>query len=232
MTLNILIIEDEVDFCDVLADILRLKGYLAMGINSIESYRAIKNPQKFDFMILDRTLPDGDGISILKEHRKISKIPVLILSGLGQVEERVRGLDADADHYLVKPVIMPELLAIIARYARQNRSHQSAAGNFWAIDPRQWELFTPEGMKIKITNSELLFLSCFKNRVGEKIDRDTIISKLGYRPEAYDIRRLESMISRLRNKIRETGIEEFPLTTVYGSGYAFNAPIHETGVTF
>ena len=79
MTFNILVVEDEVDFCEVLVDLLRLKGYLATGIDSIRSYQAIQNPTEFDFIILDRTLPDGDGLCILEAHRKIANIPILIL---------------------------------------------------------------------------------------------------------------------------------------------------------
>lgn len=223
MTFNILVVEDEVDFCEVLVDLLRLKGYLASGIDSIRSYQAIQNPTEFDFIILDRTLPDGDGLCILEAHRKIANIPILILSGLGQVDERVKGLDADADYYLVKPVVMPELLAIIARYARQATTNDIQNG--WLIDPHHWELHAPGNIVVKLTNSELHFLSCFKNATGQKVERDEIISRLGFRPEVYDIRRLESMISRLRNKVRDSGVEEFPLITVYGSGYAFNAAL-------
>lgn len=229
MPYKILVVEDEKDFREVLVDLLELKGYAAIGISSISEYQSLENPTDFGLIILDRTLPDGDGLTILASHRQFSKAPVIILSGLGQVDERIKGLDADADHYLVKPVIMPELLAIVARYSRQTNMGEVNDDASWLINARQWEITSPEGISIKLTNTELLFLNCFNDLVGKKVDRDTVISKLGFRPEIYDIRRLESMISRLRNKIKDSGVGDFPLTTVYGSGYAFNAPLKIIG---
>ena len=229
MTFKILIVEDEIDFREVLVDFLELKGFSATGISSIAQYHALPNPYDYSLIILDRTLPDGDGLSILDLHRKNSTIPIIILSGLGHVDERIKGLDADADHYLVKPVMMPELLAIVSRYERQANLGQNVGDSNWLINSRQWEITSPEGVTVKLTNSELLFLNCFNALNGKKVERDEVVSKLGYRPEIYDIRRLESMISRLRNKIKDSGINDFPLVTVYGSGYAFNAPLKIIG---
>lgn len=230
MTFKILVVEDEIDFREVLVDFLELKGYPASGISSISEYRSLDNLGDYALIILDRTLPDGDGLNILEAHRKISKIPVIILSGLGHVDERIKGLDADADHYLVKPVMMPELLAIVGRYARRTTNlNQNDNDSCWLINSRQWEITSPEGLTVKLTNSELLFLNCFNELNGKKVERDEVVSKLGYRPEIYDIRRLESMISRLRNKVKDSGINDFPLVTVYGSGYAFNAPLKIVG---
>ena len=76
---------------------------------------------------------------------------------------------------------------------------------------------------MKLTKLEMGFLHCFDDAEGVSIPREHIIQALGHRPELYDLRRLETMVSRLRNKIKEVGIKEFPLATVYGSGYVFNA---------
>jgi len=229
MPFNILVVEDEKDFREVLVEILSLKGYEASGVGSIKAYKAIESPLHYDFIILDRTLPDGDGLNILATHRKISSIPILILSGLGLVDDRVQGLDADADYYLVKPVVMPELLAIVGRYARQAALLHVTNNECWKLNTSEWILISPEGVTIKLSNSELLFLNCFKDAVGEKISRNVLVTKLGFKPDAYDIRRLESMVSRLRNKIQNGGAAEFPLVTVYGVGYAFNAQLISIG---
>jgi DNA-binding response OmpR family regulator len=69
------------------------------------------------------------------------------------------------------------------------------------------------------------FLKCFVGLEGLAVKRQTIIRALGFSPDAYDIRRLEAMVSRLRKKIDDAGFESFPLTTVYGVGYAFNEDI-------
>ena len=225
MTFNILVIEDEIDFREVLVDLLKLKGYEATGIDSIAAYSRIENRDSFHLIILDRTLSDGDGLDILKLHRQISNIPVIILSGLGDADERVRGLTADADYYLVKPVVMPELLAIIKRYSQKEITSLKKQQSKWTLLLQRWQLISPNRVVIELSNSETLFLNCFKNTEGMGVDRNIIIESLGYRREAYDVRRLESLVSRLRNKVKDVGAEAFPLNTVYGTGYAFNEPL-------
>jgi two-component system, OmpR family, response regulator len=225
VTFNILVIEDEIDFREVLVDLLKLKGYEATGIDSIAAYSRIENRDSFHLIILDRTLSDGDGLDILKLHRQISNIPVIILSGLGDADERVRGLTADADYYLVKPVVMPELLTIIKRYSQKEITSLKKQQSKWTLLLQRWQLISPNRVVIELSNSETLFLNCFKNTEGVGVDRNIIIESLGYRREAYDVRRLESLVSRLRNKVKDAGAGPFPLNTVYGTGYAFNEPL-------
>lgn len=222
MAFNILVIEDEIDFREVLVDLLQLKGFDASGVESIAAYNTLPKKEGYDLIILDRTLPDGDGLDILRAHRALSNTPVIILSGLGDANERVKGLTAEADYYLVKPVVIPELLAIIQRYSQSEMMQQKRQTQRWGVLLQHWQLISPNKITIQLSHSETLFLHCFKDANGTGIDRDTIIRSLGYRPEAYDMRRLESLVSRLRNKVRDAGIEAFPLNTVYGSGYAFN----------
>lgn len=226
MTFKILVVEDEIDFKEVLVDLLLHKGYEAVGIDSIASYKELAEPSSFNLIILDRTLPDGDGLSILELHRKFSNIPVIILSGLSDIDERVKGFTADADHYLVKPVVMPELLAIIKRYSRQLKQGETSGQHCWNIILRQWELVAPNGLIIKLTNSELTILLCLMDASERMVHRDQIVIALGFSPDSYDVRRLESLVSRLRNKARGIGIQDFPLVAVYGAGYSFNAPMN------
>lgn len=226
MSFNILVVEDEADFREVLVEYLVLKGFEAKGIGTIAQYQALLDPESIDLIVLDRTLPDGDGLSILNSHRKIADIPVIILSGLGDLDDRVKGLEADADYYLVKPVKTPELLAIVNRYARRDKARlQPSLETCWKINAKQWELSSPCGIAIKLTNLEMVFLSCFIKAEGLTIARDDIIKVLGHRPDVYDVRRLETMVSRLRHKTKEAGMMEFPLATVYGAGYMFNGKI-------
>lgn len=222
MTFKIMVVEDEVDFREVLVEFLCLKGYEATGVDSIESYQSLEDLASYDLMVLDRSLPDGDGLEILKAHRKHSSIPVIILTGIGHVDERIKGLDADADQYLVKPVVMPELISIISRYARQAALNTSKIDAAWILSPRYWELKSPTGLQIKLTNSEYNLITCFEGVNGRPVARERLITALGFNPETYDVRRIESLISRLRTKIKDGGIDEFPLSTVYGGGYAFN----------
>ena len=222
MAFKILIVEDEPDFRIVLVEYLQLKGYEAKGIASVAEYQSLKDPDSYDLIILDRTLPDGDGLVILEAHRKRSESPVIILSSLGELDERVKGLEADADYYLVKPFKMLELLAIVSRYARRQKN-QTPGQAYWSINRRQRALTSPCGLTMNLTNMELAFLNCFRDAEGVSISREDIVSQLGHQANVYDYRRLQTMVSRLRLKVKEAGMSELPLESIYGDGYTYKA---------
>jgi two-component system, OmpR family, response regulator len=223
MPLRILIVEDEVDFREGLCEILELEGFHTHGVGSFASYRAWRSSNSCDLMILDRNLPDGDGLEILKMHRRTDDTPAIFLSGAGQVEDRIQGMNADADYYLVKPVNIDELLAIIRRFGR--KLSDTGLGDAWIIDPMRSQLTSPDGIKTLLTKSELAIMSCFIEKAGLTVRRDELIETLGGDPTSYDPRRLEIAIRRLRRKLEDSGITRFPLSAVYGKGFSFNGPI-------
>lgn len=218
--LRILVVDDEIDFRSALNDLFSLEGYESRGVGSMAEYSALMGTgYGFDLLILDRYLPDAEGLEILRAYRKVSDKPVLVITGAGSTADKVRGFDADADHYLVKPIVTAELLALIKKYARAIERPKRV---FWELDTRSWCLIDPEGKVIKLTRRELSVLSCFVGKTGVLIERAMVIAALGEEPSVYDLRRLEVMIRRLRNKIQELSSHDFPLMTVYGSGYTLN----------
>jgi DNA-binding response OmpR family regulator len=225
---RILLVEDEIDFQETLTEILILQGYEVFACNSIASFEQCYRPSSFDLAILDRTLPDGDGLDILRRIRMEASVPVLILTGLGHVEEKILGLDADADHYLVKPVDVRELLSIIKRALRRD-APVAQKPSLWTLDAHAWKLQSPEGVSVALTHRESVLLKCFSGKSGRVIHRDMIISTLGFDPLVYDVRRLETMFSRLRKKIEQAGANGFDLQTVYGVGYALHTQLIEGG---
>lgn len=226
MPLRILIVEDEIDFREGLCDLLNLLGFQAHGIGSFASYRAWRTTNSCDLLILDRNLPDGDGLEVLALHRRTENTAAIILTGAGQIEDRVKGMDADADYYLVKPVMTDELIAILRRFER--KLNQVGIADAWVLDPIRWHVTTPNSTKISLTKSELAIMSCFIEKAGLTLKRDALIEALGGNPDTYDPRRLEIAIRRLRKKIEDSTSENFPLTTVYSEGYSFNSPISST----
>ena len=171
-------------------------------------------------MIVDRRLPDGDGLDIIRLQKQTKATITIVITAKGQLDERVAGLDANADYYLVKPVATSELLALLRRLNRRMNSDQMSG---WKIDPRTWNLQTPKGQHSKLTRREFSVMSCFIGRPGQTASKEEVIRALGEDPLQYDTRRLEVLIRRLRKKIEDVASEEFPLITVYGIGYSFNA---------
>ncbi len=226
MNARVLIVEDETDLREALCEILNLEGFSADGVGSIAAYRAWRKTHYCDLLVLDRNLPDGDGLDLLKEHRQTDLTPAMIITCEGLTSDKIAGMSADADYYLVKPIVTEELIAILRRLSRRiiPASHTQ---HTWVLDTVRWQLKTPLGSSVPVTRSELNLLSAFIDKSGVTVHRDAIILALGYDTECYDVRRLEVLVRRLRNKVEKSGVTQFPLSTVYGIGYVFNFPMRE-----
>lgn len=217
MPTKILIVEDERDFREGLVELLRIEGFDANGVESIANYDRWSSCNDYDILILDRNLPDGDGLEILKKRN--SNGGSIILSCEGQPHDRIQGLNADADYYLVKPFPMDELVAILSRLERKMLTKGDES--VWKLDQIRWEIKSPTHLEIELTKSEFSLLNIFVEKPGIVISRDDVIRGLGFDPIDYDNRRLEVMLRRLRKKIEDAGVVKFPLQTVYGVGLAF-----------
>lgn len=93
-------------------------------------FLAWRSTHPLDVLIVDRQLPDGDGLEAVALHRQSSDSPVIVLTALGQLPERVAGMEADADYYLVKPVVMDELIALLRRLQRKQQLSES---QYWTV---------------------------------------------------------------------------------------------------
>lgn len=222
MVAKVLIVEDEYDFREALVELFNLDGFEAFGIGSIAEYLEWIQQRQYDILIIDRNLPDGDGIDILKKHNEISDSGSIILSCEGQPHDRILGMNADADYYLVKPFPTDELLSILHRIDRKRGASQTAEVAEWQLNKVRWEIKSPNNLEIELTRSEFALMNCFVEKPGVVISRDQIVTGLGFNPMTYDSRRLEVMLRRLRKKIEDAGVVKFPLQTVYGVGLAFN----------
>lgn len=221
MSLRILIVEDEQLFRDALRDTLNLEGFAADGVGSIASYRAWRQSHSCDVLIVDRNLPDGDGLEVIKMHRQTEAGPIIVITCRGLPEDRILGLNSDADYYMVKPIVTDELVSLLARLSRKNDFNLSQ-GNSWVLNPVNWRLQNVGAESVVLTRNEFALINCFVERPGHPVNRDEIIHALGEEVVGYDIRRLETLVRRLRLKIKASGSQEFPLATVYGKGYVFN----------
>ena len=224
MPLRILIVEDEQLFRDTLRDILNLDGFVADGVGTIASYKAWRRSHSCDVLIVDRNLPDGDGLDVVKLHRQTESGPVIVVTCKGESEDRITGMNADADYYLVKPLVIDELVALLQRLSRKTDTTVQQGGA-WVLNPVNWCLRHLTGTEVSLTRNELTLMTCFVERPGVTVDRNDIIEALGALPHEYDSRRLETLIRRLRLKVQAAGIDELPVATVYGKGYAFNGQL-------
>ncbi len=193
-------------------------------MGSIAAFEAWRNTHQLDVLIVDRQLPDGDGLQALASYRQVADTPAIVLTALGHLPERIAGMDADADYYLVKPVAMDEFIALLRRLRRRLRM---ADEHPWTIHPARWCLESPDGIEIPLTRRELALLELFVDQQGQVISRQSLAAGLGEQYETYDPRRLEIRVRRLRHKVEQATGKQLPLTTVYGLGFNFTLPLRK-----
>lgn len=176
-----------------------------------------------DLLILDRMLPGRDGLAILKELRALgSTTPVILLTAMGSVEDRVEGLRAGADDYMVKPIAVVELLARIDNIFR--RPVQSPAAMELVVGELRLDLLRRSalraGQDIELQTREFLLLKHFMERPGQVQTRTMLLEAvwgLTFDPRTSVV---ETHVSRLRNKIDKPFDEPY-LVTLHGVGYVF-----------
>ena len=220
---HILLIEDDQEIAEVVNADLRGRGYevchAATGSEGLASIRL----EPFDLFILDRMLPEIDGLSILEVLRKeCGSTPVLIISALGDVDERVRGLEAGADDYLTKPFSLAEMGARVEALLRRplkERATTLKAGPL-SLDLLE-RVARLDGEVIELSQREFQLLEYFVSRPGQIITRDMLIEKVWKYRFSPQTNVVDVHVSKLRRKIDGKRITSF-IQNIRGCGFMFN----------
>jgi len=223
MATRVLIVEDEPDLQEALVSFLRLEGMAAHGVGCLSDAQNWMAQNRVDVLLLDLGLPDGDGLAWLQQRQDLRDKGLIITTARSDTISRIHGIRAGADVYLVKPVLLEEVASLIHNLTRRLRG--SAPPTTWWLDETGWRLRTPDGHTIKLTHSEHMLLQRLVKSSGQAVSREALAISLGHKPEHYDFRRLEILVRRLRNKVKENGHMALPLETAHRYGYAFTAPI-------
>jgi two-component system OmpR family response regulator len=222
---HILLIEDDTEAAKFLVKGLRESGYsVDHATDGREGlFRATEAP--FDLVVTDRMLPHLDGLTVIQLMRRKGIItPVLVLSALGSVDDRVRGLKAGGDDYLTKPFAFVELLARIEALTRRRTS--AADATKLKVADLDFDLLarrvTRGGREIELTARELKLLEFLMRRAGQVVTRTMLLEgvwDLHFDPQSNLI---DVHISRLRQAI-DRGADRQLIHTVRGSGYVLRA---------
>ncbi|NQV80168.1 MAG: response regulator transcription factor [Alphaproteobacteria bacterium] len=223
--MRILIVEDDRETAGYVVKGLRESGHVADHAADGDSGYSLARDGAYDVIVVDRMLPGLDGISLVQQlRREGDTTPVLFLSALGEVDERVRGLRAGGDDYLVKPYAFAELLARIEGLARRG----AVAGQETALKVADLEmgllarLVTRGGKTIDLQPREFALLEYLMRHAGHVVTRTMLLEQVwGYHfdPQTNVI---DVHISRLRAKI-DKGFDRPLLHTVRGAGYTLRA---------
>lgn len=179
----------------------------------------------FDLVLLDVGLPDDDGVEIARHLRDLSpSLGIVVYTGHGHTTDRMRGLRAGVDAYLVKPLDMDEVAETLRNVHRRLRGSRSAIdGNRWELDRQGWYLQAPCGAEIMLTQGERQVLRTLAASRGEPVSREALIAGMTGDIEGFDPHRLEMLVYRLRKKCSDQAKEPLPLRAVRGIGYIFDA---------
>ncbi|RZT46374.1 two-component system OmpR family response regulator [Sphingomonas sp. BK036] len=224
--MKLLLIEDDAQTADFvrrgLVELGHVSDYAATGIDGLTA--AIVG--RYDAIILDRNLPELDGLSVLKALRaKGDRTPVLLLSALGQVDDRIAGLQAGSDDYLAKPFSFGELVARLEAIVRRHRDPDTTQGT------RQTGSLTLDllgrtamrkGRRIELLNKEYQLLDYLTRHAGQVVTRTMLIEAIWDYNFDPGTNVVDVHVSRLRAKI--DGPDDSPMIrTVRGSGYRLDA---------
>ena len=224
--MKILLIEDDADTSRFVANGLRERGHVVDLSEDGRDGLFLASETGYDVMVIDRMLPRVDGLAIVKTVRAAGvKAPVLILTTLGGVNDRVEGLEAGADDYLVKPFAFAELLARVNALARRPpiTGEESVLRVSDLEMDRLKRTVTRAGRRIELQQQEFKLLEYLMRNAGQVVTRTMLLENVWefhFDPRTSVV---ETHISRLRAKV-DRDFERELIHTVRGSGYCLSEP--------
>ena len=218
--MRVLLVEDDLALSDAVCGYLRAKAFVVDATASLSEAEAALHGAQYAAVLLDLHLPDGDGLALLPQLRALQQRPiVIVLTARDQVSDRIRGLDAGADDYLIKPYDPGELLA---RLRAVERRRSAAETPVLVLGDLQIDLAREQvrraGVPIALTQKEWALLRVLATRPGRIHTRENLQDALYGWGDETDSNTLEVFISRLRRKLGRTHIE-----TVRGLGYRLHS---------
>lgn len=221
--MKILLVEDDAELCSVIQNALEKEKYIVDCVSDGETamFYALNTEYAYDLAIIDRMLPVIDGLTIIKAMRKKGiRIPVIIITAMGALDNRIEGLDGGADDYLVKPFHIRELSArvraLIRRPADLQLSGKLQYGDL-TFDKESRKL-SSDGKSVQLTARETELFSVLIQSPEKLFNREQLVLKIWGTSSEVEAGNVDNYISFLRKRLRE--LNSFcKITTVYGAGY-------------
>jgi two-component system OmpR family response regulator len=230
---HLLVVDDDAGIRVLLAERLGAYGYQVTTAASVAEMDRVLARGGIDLILLDVMMPGEDGLSACRRLVQQGGPPVIILSALGDEQDRIVGLEIGADHYLPKPCSPREILAHVRALLRrsaavdaQDEGRRGYTFEGWRMDLDSHELFDPEGVLVHLSDGEFAVLRAFVEHPRRVLAREALLhAARGPDSDAFD-RAIDVQVSRLRRKLRAG--ESDLIRTVRNEGYLFVPKVVQT----
>ena len=229
--MRVLLVEDDAGVAQSIELMLRVEGFCVYRTDLGEEGVDLGKIYDYDIILLDLNLPDISGYEVLRSLRSAKIVtPILILSGLASIEDKIRGLGLGADDYLSKPFHKDELVARIHALVRRSKGHAElvvAVGDLIVnLEARNVEL---HGQKLHLTAKEYQMLALLALRKGSTLTKETFLNHLyGGANDEPEAKIIDVFICKLRKKLANASGGLDYIETVWGRGYALREPINQS----
>lgn len=224
--MRILVVEDDVQLAEMLTEALTDRQYVVDVAEDGGTAWDWVNTLEYDLIVLDLTLPKLDGISFCQRLRqRNTALPILMLTARDTVADKIIGLDAGADDYVVKPFDLQELMARVRALLRRG-SVATALGLTWGnlrLDPSTFEA-TYDDTPLRLTPKEFAILELMISSGRRVLSRSNIIERIWSLDDPPTEETVKTHIKALRHKLKATGAPEDLIQTVHGLGYRLKQP--------
>jgi DNA-binding response OmpR family regulator len=238
MKKHILIVDDNRDVRDTIRNALEEEGFVTSTAANGQTLLARMSGQRPDLILLDLVLPDENGLNLLAQIRQEHTVPVIIVSGKGELVDKVLGLEMGAEDYISKPFQIKELIARVKARLRNGPAPQNNSefvperlatktvlrfGN-WTLDRERLQVYDSEHKSANLTVKEFRLLEAFISSPNIVLTREQLLDKSRLHDFNVTDRAIDTQIARIRKKLGEEA-ESGLIQAVRGAGYVFNAEI-------
>lgn len=231
---HILVVDDHSEIRDLLKRFLEQHGMRVSCARDGKEMKRLLDEREFDLLVLDLMMPGEDGLTLCRELRVKSRLPIIMLTAMGEETDRIIGLEMGADDYLAKPFNPRELLARIKAVMRRTQAESQPVPEAltrdlrfdrWLLDINRRELVDEEGVGMSLSTAEFDLLKVFLERPQRVLSRDQLLDLArGREAVAFD-RAIDTLVSRLRRKLERDPKNPELIKTIWGGGYLFAADV-------
>jgi len=231
--MRVLLIEDDGATAQSIELMLKSDGFNVYTTDLGEEGVDLGKVYDYDIILLDLNLPDMTGFDVLKSLR-VSKVntPILILTGQGDIETKVRGLGFGADDYMTKPFHKDELVARIHAIVRRSKGHsQSVITTGKLVVNLDAKTVEVAGQRVHLTGKEYQMLELLSLRKGTTLTKEMFLNHLYGGMDEPELKIIDVFICKLRKKLAAATVGEHYIETVWGRGYVLRDPQEETAAS-